>query len=105
MPKFMTKVFWKDTAERAVSTAAQTALLALGYSGADGEVLLNFAEVDWLLVLWAALGGALFTVLKSLAAGLKTGTASAVDAPHQYAEYPVGRSTGAHLHFDAGTED
>lgn len=105
MPNFVTKVFWKDTVERAVSTAAQTALLALGYTGAGDEVLWNLAEVDWLLVFWAAVGGALFTVLKSLAAGLKTGTASAVDAPHQYAEYPTGRSTGAHLHFDAGTED
>ena len=69
-----TLTFWKASAERAVSTAAQSALLVLG---ADQ---LNIAEVDWLTVADFAGGGAALTVLKALAFGGKDGNPSAINA-------------------------
>lgn len=52
---------WKATAERAVSTAAQAALLVLGADQIDA------LEADWRLVSGFALGGAALAVLKCLA--------------------------------------
>lgn len=71
--------FVKDLAERAVKTAAQTALTVLGAEQ------LNVLHVDWETVAGLTGGAALLSVLTSLAS-LKfgdTGTASAVkrDAP------------------------
>lgn len=66
--------FVKDLLERAVKTAAQTALTVLG------AVQLNVLHVDWETVTGLAGGAALLSVLTSLAS-LKfggTGTASAV---------------------------
>lgn len=66
--------FAKDLLERAVKTAAQTALTVLG---ADQ---LNVLQADWETVLGLTGGAALLSVLTSLAS-LKfgdTGTASAV---------------------------
>jgi hypothetical protein len=66
--------FVKDLAERAVKTAAQTALTVLGAEQ------LNVLHVDWETVTGLAGGAALLSVLSSLAS-LKfgnTGTASAV---------------------------
>lgn len=73
-----TKVFWKDAAERAVSTAAQSAIAVLG---ADGFDLL---QVDAAAVLGVAAGGALLSVLKSLVASKvkDPDSASLVDLQH-----------------------
>ena len=59
----MTTAFWKAAAERAVKTAAQSALLVLG---ADQ---VNAIAVDWPEVGGFALGGAVLSMLTSLASG------------------------------------
>ena len=60
------RFFWIDTAERAVKTAAQSALLAIG---ADQ---LNALAADWQTVAGFALGGGVLSILTSLAS-LKVG--------------------------------
>jgi hypothetical protein len=60
------RYFWIDTAERAAKTCAQSALLAIG---ADQ---LNALAADWQTVASFALGGAVLSVLTSLAS-LKIG--------------------------------
>ena len=62
-----TVTFWKATAERAVATAAQSALLVLG---ADQ---VNALEADWQNLAGFAAGGAVLAVLKALAAQFATG--------------------------------
>lgn len=69
-----TLTFWRATAERAVSTAAQAALLVLGAGP------LNVAVVDWATVAYFAGGGAALTILKALAFGGKDGNPSATNA-------------------------
>ena len=69
-----TLAFWRATAERAVSTGAQSALLILG---ADQ---INVVEADWVVVAGFAAGGAALTVLKALAFGGKDGNPSAINA-------------------------
>jgi hypothetical protein len=64
---FTTK-FWKRAAERAAKTAGQSAILAIG---ADQ---LNALSADWATVAGFALGGAVLSVLTSLAS-LKVGPA------------------------------
>lgn len=66
--------FWRDAGERAVSTAAQSALLALG------ATQLNVLEADWVTVAGFAAGGAVLSLLKSLIAQNvgERGTASLV---------------------------
>jgi hypothetical protein len=69
-------VFWKDALERAVKSAAQAGLLALGGGAADVLTL------DWLTFCGAVGGGALLSLLTSLgssAVGVK-GTASVTKA-------------------------
>lgn len=72
-----TRAFWKDAAERAVSTAAQAAIAVLG---ADGFDLLN---VDAAAVAGVAVGGAVLSLLKSLVASKVNDpeSASLVDLP------------------------
>lgn len=65
-----TFAFWKDAAERAVKTAAQAAALVLG-GGA-----INVLELDWLTLGGAAGGGALLSILTSIATGSVRDTAS-----------------------------
>ena len=55
-----TKTFWKATAERAIRTAAQAAILVLG-----GEQI-NVISVDWVDTLGFAAGGAVLAVLTAL---------------------------------------
>lgn len=69
-----TLAFWKATAERALSTAAQSALLIIG---ADQ---INVVNVDWLGIAGFAAGGAALTIIKALAFGGKDGNPSATNA-------------------------
>ena len=57
-----TKKFWRDTTERAISTAGEGMLLVVG---ADG---FNVLTADWQNLLGGAAGGALLAVLKALIA-------------------------------------
>lgn len=63
--------FWKATAERAIATAAQSAVAVLG-TGAVGLL-----DIDAASVLSVAGGGAVLSVLKSVAATAATGSPSA----------------------------
>ncbi len=56
-----TIVFWKETADRGIKSAAQAVILGLGL----GEGL-NAFTVDWRLALGFALGGALLSLLTSV---------------------------------------
>jgi hypothetical protein len=58
-----TKLFWKDAIERAISTAAQAAILAIGGQGA------SIVDPGWLVALGFAAGGFVLSIIKSLAAG------------------------------------
>lgn len=58
-----TKKFWRATAERAVSTAAQSALLVIG-----AEQVNAISGVEWTTVAGFAAGGAALSILKALAA-------------------------------------
>ena len=69
-----TLAFWKATAERAISTGAQSALLVIG---ADQ---INVISVDWPVIAGFAAGGAVLTVIKALAFGGKDGNPSAINA-------------------------
>lgn len=67
-----TKLFWKDAAERSISTGAQSALLALGQDVVGVDVF----AADWRNVVGFAVGGAVLSLLKALAAGSVPGTVS-----------------------------
>ena len=72
--------FWKATAERAIATAAQSAIAALGTD------LIGVLDMDATAVLSLAAGGAILSVLKSVAATAATGSPSvgggeSLDAP------------------------
>ena len=56
-----TLAFWKDTAERALKTAAQAVILGLGL--AQGA---NLFDMDWKAALGLAAGGALLSLLTSV---------------------------------------
>lgn len=58
-----TREFWLATAERAIKSAAQAPLTAW----VVGDRALNAFELDWRLGLGLATGGALVSVLTSLA--------------------------------------
>lgn len=81
-----TLAFWKATAERAISTAAQSALLVLG---ADQ---INVVSVEWPAVLGFAAGGAVLTVLKSLLVGASDGNPSTINAE----KLAIPDGTGSH---------
>lgn len=75
-----TRAFWIATAERALSTAAQSALLVLGAEQ------INVVSVSWPEVAGFAAGGAVLTVLKALVAS-QVGE----HGPSLANEIPVGR--------------
>lgn len=61
---FLTNAFfWLSATERAVKTAAQSALLVLGAEQVDVLV------VDWVEVVGFAVGGAVLSLLTSIASG------------------------------------
>lgn len=70
------RAFWKDTAERAIKTAAQTAIVAWGV----GDQLLNLFTADLVLIGQFAVSGAVLSVLTSIASApfSDRGTASLV---------------------------
>ena len=70
MSNLWSAAFWRDAAERASKTAAQSAILALGGGAA------NVLTLDWLTLGGAAGGGALLSLLTSVASLKVTGTAS-----------------------------
>lgn len=61
------RLFWRDAVERALSTAAQSALLVIG---ADQ---VNVVSVDWVGVAGFAAGGAALSLLKAVAASKLVG--------------------------------
>lgn len=67
-----TKLFWKDAFERAVKTSAQAGLLVIGAT--EG---FNLFTLDIKSFLGFALGGAVLSVLSSLASAKKSGTDTA----------------------------
>jgi len=76
----LTATFWADTAERAVKTAAQTVVLGLGLSDTGFG---NAFEYDWALAAGFAVGGAVLSVLTSIASAPfgVGGTASLLPVP------------------------
>jgi hypothetical protein len=68
--------FWKDAAERAIKTAAQTAIVAWGV----GDQMLNLFTADLVLIGQFAVSGAVLSVLTSIASApfSDRGTASLV---------------------------
>jgi hypothetical protein len=66
-----TRAFLRDLLERALSTAAQSALLVLGADQIDA------IAADWGTVAGFALGGAVLSVLKGVAAARAVGDNSA----------------------------
>ena len=67
-----TRVFWRDCAERSISTGAQFAIAAIGQDVAG----VNLFDADLATVAGAAVTGAVLTVLKCLAAARVPGTMS-----------------------------
>lgn len=72
MSTLTTRAFWRDAIERAVKTAAQ---FALGAIGADQ---LDVVSADWGGIVSLAVGGAVLSILTSIGSAGKTGTASMV---------------------------
>lgn len=70
-----TPLFWKDTIERAISTAAQAVLLVSGLSEEALGVINQGLTLN--LILSAAVGGFSLAVLKALAATQLSKTNSA----------------------------
>jgi hypothetical protein len=68
MESIWTRTFWKHSAERAIKTAAQFPLAL--WSTVESAQALNWLDpftMDWRVFASAALSGALFSVLTSLA--------------------------------------
>lgn len=71
MGQLYTKVFWADTFERAISTAAQSILLVLGLGSSTFEQIADvnlIANVNLTTLLFAGVGGFLLSIIKALAA-------------------------------------
>lgn len=66
MKAWKTAKFWEDLGERAASTAVQSALAVIGVDG-----VVDAFALDWPSIGKIALGAAVLSTLKSLAAGLK----------------------------------
>jgi hypothetical protein len=76
MKPLLTLAFWADAAERSIKTAAQSALLAFG-----ADKVLDALTATWSHVGYMALGGAILSLLTSIASApvsSSTGPASIV---------------------------
>lgn len=75
--KILSKDFWTDAIERAISTGAQAVLTVLSLDGTN----LIVANFDWKLGLASFGFGALYAILKAIVAARTSteGTASFVD--------------------------
>lgn len=67
-----TRTFWTEASERAVKSAAQAAILVVG---ADQ---VNVLQLDWPNVVGFAAGGAVLSLLTSVASASKDGSPSLV---------------------------
>lgn len=77
---YRSKAFWVRTAERAIKSAAQVAVLLVVADTATGGV--NVTDLDWPALLAMAAGGALLSVLTSIISqpfGTDPNTPSTVD--------------------------
>lgn len=76
-----TRGWWLDAGERAAATAAETLLAALGVAGVVGSLDAGpLLAADWpgVLLVSAAAGG--LSLVKSVIAGARSGTASLVSS-------------------------
>lgn len=77
MSQLTSRLFWADTMERAISTAAQAILLVTGLS--ESAIGVINQDVTWALIGSAAVGGFFLSVLKALAAlGLTQGNSASL---------------------------
>lgn len=70
-----TKLFWKDAAERALATFAQTLIAIVGVMAPMTE--LDLLELNYGPILLVSFVSGMLSVLKSLAAAQKAGTDTA----------------------------
>lgn len=73
-----TRKFWRDAAERCVSTAAEAALLTV-----SGDVVFDAFHADWQMVGGAAAGGAFLALCKSLIAVKTVGSTTSASLDPQ----------------------
>lgn len=76
MSRLFTRAFWADAAERAIKTAAQVAVLAIGQG-----VTVDLFSADWRNVAGLALGGAALSLLSSIASARVPGMSPASVVP------------------------
>ena len=76
MSRLFTRAFWADAAERAIKTAAQVAILAIGQG-----VTVDLFAADWRNVAGLALGGAVLSLLSSIASARVPGMSPASVVP------------------------
>ena len=69
-----TLAFWRDVLERAIKTAAQSAIVGAGFT----SVTANALTFDWVALGGFAAGGFILSVLSSVGSYAFTGSASAV---------------------------
>ena len=81
MKQFWTKAFWKDTTERAVKTAAQTAMASFGV----GTGLL---DVDWAASASVVGAATVFSILSSI---VSSGVGDPTNASLLEGDAPPGR--------------
>lgn len=71
-----TLAFWKAVGERAAKAAAQS-ILSVYFVG---DVALNAFQADWANLAGIGLGGAVVSILTSIASGARDGNPSAINA-------------------------
>ena len=76
MSRLVSRAFWADAAERAIKTTAQVAILAIGQG-----VTVDLFSADWRNVAGLALGGAVLSLLTSIASARVPGMSPASVVP------------------------